>query len=289
MHVAALDGFFGELEKIAAAKWRTMLRLGELGPAEIARLQNASRPGNQGKLLDYAREIAGLERGNTALSKAVGIPIQGVSARQALKDVVGGVRKAVKGEPKPFSELRHQVLGGMLARMGGGARNVPGLGRVYVQKGVGHIGKGLKGQDSRAMTAAASRHELDEVRAGRKWSDRFLSGKKDKADVFETFKTPKTIPEKILNKQNDILRKATPDLQLPPRGKVPATQHASPEVVMREGEYLPMLPKAVTKKLAPHRVGESEVLGRHGYVHGQLPSKKQQRDIMSRFYQGRLE
>ena len=76
--------------------------------------------------------------------------------------------------------------------------------------------------------------------------------------------------------------------QSTPPGKVHAGQHVSPEVVLREGEYLPMMPKSVREGFKKHRRGEAEMMGPMGYEPGVMPSREAHKEIMSRFQRGEL-
>jgi superfamily II DNA/RNA helicase len=114
-----------------AAKWREMVRAGTLSQKEILRLRRAG-------LLDYGKEIAGLERGTDAILKRF------------------GVKQIYHGKKKPPS-----LESGLAESMGTALHGDTGKLHVYPRQ---EVLEPVRSQH-RAMMAVVRRHEADEARA----------------------------------------------------------------------------------------------------------------------------
>ena len=160
-----------EIEKIAASKWRQMLRAGGIGAEDVARLQSARRPGG-GALLDYAREIAGVDTGTRALARKYKIPFferdpsaTRESALQALRQ--GNLREAARTgakalEGKAVQKATRHTGGGL--SLGGVVAVDPNNAAVRIARDQAAArGAQLSQQDIDAMNAMVRRHEVREA------------------------------------------------------------------------------------------------------------------------------
>lgn len=123
------NSFANEFIKIATSKWREMLRMGQIGSDDVARLRKS-------KLLRYGKETAGLERGNKNLMKRMGI-----------KEVAdpGGMPRYDPGKKTYFHSPE-----GMREH----------LSDAYDRKLLSNLSK----KDDAAAQALVRRHEIDEAR-----------------------------------------------------------------------------------------------------------------------------
>jgi hypothetical protein len=279
------------LQKTAASRWRQAMRAGGLGADDVARLKDRG-------LLNYAKEVAGLERGNAALARKLDVPVQRL--RDVVKDdIVGGIRK------KDYLRTAMGVTDAIQAPQAGGAvgvvRSIPGGSRVIHSSTINPAGKGLKGEALRGQRALMRRHELDEVRAGQKLVQQGGSGA-----GFVVTRPAEGLAERISAKQLDAQRAITERLSrsenaafrnaaqgmdtgaaaglgMPisklPRGHVPAGRHIAPNVITRESANVAMLPPEVRQALGKFRKGEQQALGQYGFEYGKSLPKSVVRKI----------
>lgn len=163
-----LQAFSDEMTKIAASKWRRLLRAGKLGVEEIGQLTGSG-------LRNVTKEVEGLERGTHAVAKSHRIPILQYSGPGAKEEAVkalksGDIREAIK---KGLSAVEGAVAKNQAAA-GGGAASRAGV--IFIDNTPGTpLTVGLKGEDARAAMAFAKRHELMEALGTRKTLKSLLS------------------------------------------------------------------------------------------------------------------
>lgn len=276
--------FSDELVKISAPRWKQLLRAGELGAKEVKRLTGSG-------VLNYGKELAGLERGNIALQRHLGTP-----ARTIRGALAHGVKTSLK-EKTPqalaenvFQATRTPELGGLSAFFFGGR---PSL----VKSKTFFKAPGSTKEVRRATDALTLRHELDEVRSGL----RQLKRGKGLQPKFRTYKRPETWSEHVVerrlgrqrrqirflkNQKNPVLRGAGEGMEQGgelggmgnplkiPVGKVPAGIHNSPDVILRESQNVATMHPSVRWAMQPSRRGEQAALKTVGLRYGQAPLRK---------------
>lgn len=153
MSATTKAAFVDELLKLSGSKWREMLRAGELTGPSVARLR-------QSGLLNHAREIAGLERGNQALIGRLGVQVlpdinlfgAGGVGRNVLKPSVDAAKQALKpGVQGFFSGLRQgkfrQAMNDLAAPLAAQAVNVsPATGPATLTAGTHAMISGTTGE-----------------------------------------------------------------------------------------------------------------------------------------------
>ena len=326
-----------EFLKIAASKWREMMRAGELGAEEIAKLRKARRPapapfreygiqdvaamenvtprkamelrktpGEHGPLLDYAREVGGLEEGTQELAKRMGTTIEEIGMPQ----IRAGLRLAAKGEVRPLLKTLGQ---GAAAQAGGGYLTVPVLNRVMTTPGMSPVTRGLKKGPSVGADVLARRHEIDELRTAQKAMEQ-AAKKGTNPRLFIVGRDPETLGERMTAKVQDLQRKGAKELErrapevrdekirqamqgyaagsqqfIPNRpGTVMAGRHIHPEVIMRESENVAMLHPDVSKHLQSLRKGEIQTMGPLGFEYGKAPAPGVRKGITKAFERGEM-
>lgn len=296
--------FFDELDKIAASKWRAMLRAGKLTSGAVSKLKAAPRPGG-GALLDTAREVAGLETGTTNIAKRLGANLHTVTSDSVKENLRGALTS-----PEARGRLGHDLMGLAVAPAGGGAAAVPAMNTAYFTPQLSMVQAGSKDP---ALTALLRRHEVDELRAARRARQTGV-GK-----VFTVGIAPETPAQKILAAQQGLQRRlyggaagiaervqgagllpkpirqtaktvaeqarALESAQ-PKPGTVMAGRHMSPFPVLQESGHTAFLPENVAETMYPFRRGENEMLGRFGFHYGVAPGETQQ--ILRAHERGRL-
>lgn len=201
-----LDKTDPELMKESSARWRTAMRMGELGTKDVVRLRKAPRPGG-GKLFDYMREVAGLEEGSRRIARSLGAKIR---EQPKLQPLASGSKRAL---PESTRASLTAAGGGRASYMGGPPK-IEIAGRIAAKDAPAHV---------RARRALTERHELDELRLGIKGRRR---------EVAKAIKKHKGIgPPR--------------DLPYVRSYGWPGTGHEHPEVITREISNTRMLhPKA---------------------------------------------
>lgn len=261
------------------------MRAGQIGADDVARLKDRG-------LLNYAKEVAGLERGNKALTERLGVPVQRL--RDVLKDdVIGGLKSkdSLRAAAGATDALMTPQFGGAATFM-----RPQGPSRIVHSTTIDPLSKGLKGEARRGARAVTLRHELDELALAKR-----LASKGAQEPKFIVTKTPKSMAEKLTAKQLDVqraiqsraaaaeypaLRNAAAGMDLGsqmsvgmplskiPQGKVVSGRHMSPEVITRESSNVAMMPPEVGKAFSKWRGGEQEMLGRHGFEYGKSLPKR---------------
>lgn len=138
-----------ELMKEGASRWREALRAGEIGVGEIKKLRRA-------KLLDYDREVAGLERGTSNIARKLGVKIRSprpkLQERIEFDDSFMPIRAYKERVAAPTTYQHDKRL-------------------VTAPKSKFSLTDAPQGSEdalrahSRALDAVSRRHEIDEARA----------------------------------------------------------------------------------------------------------------------------
>ena len=293
---ACLEGLLDELEKVSASRWREMLRLGRISAEGVKRLESAKLRRGGGALLDRAREVRGIDKGTEELARKMGVGIEMVSGKKALRRGIAAVRAPTE---KNVDALKAQLAGHVVARQGGGAAAVPIVDKVFVQQSGGAAARGLAKKDLPHLQAILKRHEIDEMRAARRAG---ADGK-----MFVVGRRPRTLIERASVRATDAQRAGVEALgrrfersgsrvgqaamagaskALPPRGKILAGRHMSPFPVLQEGQHYPMISPAVKKHMRQFRQGEMETLP---YEYGSAVTKSDARRIEKAFKGGWLD
>jgi len=157
---AAADGVSADghviIKKEAAAKWRELKRLGELAPSDVVSLRKA-------KLLDYAREVAGLEKGTRAMAREMGVKTREYPAIDVTKigpdRFLNFVRSLGPKKTRQFATAQE---------VGAGAAD-PTTKQIHLWPGLSPLGKGDSARaHGEAIRAVLRRHEIDEMRSMRR-------------------------------------------------------------------------------------------------------------------------
>ncbi len=185
--------------------------------------------------------------------------------------------------------------------------STPGVttnGVAYIAPGISPLGKRLKGQPREALEALATRHEIDEL----------LAGKASKGNLFVPGRAPEGLKERasvgILDAQRkayDLTRQhVKPRLApeagealgigldvakstLPKRvGTLPAGRHMSPEVIMRESRNVATLPPGVAEAMGKFRKGEAQTMGPSGFQYGREAKPDVRKSILKGFDRGEM-
>lgn len=211
--------FSDELEKIAASKWRKMLRAGSLGADDVARLQNAERRGG-GKLLDYGREVRGIDTGTDELIRKHKIPFHTVDhaaeaeAKAALKK--GDLKTAVR---RGLDARKSKKVKKITDKYGGGASL---RGKVYydpegsallnkARAEAAEQGRTLSPTEEQAHRAILKRHEIRETLEGRRILGKELNPRAA-AESMAMLRTPGRIGWKVPGTQ-EISKTAPQSMQ----------------------------------------------------------------------------
>lgn len=178
-------------EKASAAKWRELMRLGGLSSDDILKLRKA-------KLLDYAREIAGLEKGTKAMAREMGVKAREYPMPDV--DKIGPDRfwdyVRTLGPKKMRQFVTAQSVGaGAADPVTAQAHFWPGL----LPLGAGDSARAHKG----ALRAILRRHEIDELRSMQRLGALKQSGEVVEARLPEHFYTH-THPEVIARQQGNL-------------------------------------------------------------------------------------
>ena len=163
--------FFDEFDKIAASKWREMLRAGGISSGGAGKLRGALRPGigpvrsgevlHGGPLLDYGREAAGIESGTQNILQRLKAKMHTFSPREAVSQVPG----AILNKPGAREALKNQAMAVGIGSMGGGYAAVPALNEAFTSPATSILTRGTKGDVRKGVDVLARRHEADELRA----------------------------------------------------------------------------------------------------------------------------
>lgn len=285
-----------ELEKLAAPRWKQVLRAGGLGAEDVGRLL-------KGRVLDYGKEISGLERGTEAIAKKHGYTIR----RANLGELKSGVKELIqKRDP---TRLKQTARTGILGAQGGGGLAVGELSgpTAYMATGLSPVTKGLKGEARRGAEALLTRHEIDELRvaerAARKGplpERRFVPGRAPETLGERASVTSLDAQRRLL----DLAQKHAPRFKqglresvegavqagtsgLPARrGVLPTGMHFSPDVVARESRNVATLPPAVQQAMTPFRRGEVQTM--KGFRYGQEMDPRARRQVLKSFARGEI-
>jgi hypothetical protein len=182
---------FGESEKEASAKWRELMRLGELAPKDVLRLRKAG-------LVDYAREIAGLEKGTQAMAREMGAKIREYPAIDVSKIPLHrfGEYLSTLGPKKATQFATAQSVGAGAA--------VPAEKQVHLWSGLAPMGRGDSALAHRdAIRALLRRHEIDELRSFRRLGALGKPGEVVEASLPVKFHTH-AHPEVIARQQGNV-------------------------------------------------------------------------------------
>lgn len=261
------------LEK-EASKWKRML--GELGTDDVKRLLDEG-------VLDYGKEITGLNKGTENILRSLGAEESEASLRALIASLKSSIRQ---GSTKPLAE---GVKDFGMASMGGGGAASPIMRKIYIRENIPFL-KGLSGQDMDAAKAVVRRHEADELRsAARAGFDprTFVPGKKaqtlsEKITARAARLSEKGIDKYVTDPIQHYSMKKTMKAMLPKstRSDVVATgKHMSPDVILNESANLQALPPNVTKQMRSVRAGEQETLGPYGFEFGKTPDAKIRRKV----------
>jgi hypothetical protein len=311
-----------EFEKIAAPRWKQLMRMGKITPDLERRLV-------KGKVLDYAKEISGLNRGSDALAKRYGIKIKEVDP-QALGREVTGLKESLR-KLKPGQAISHaknvaEEAPGFLAQLSGGGFALPLTNTAYLAPKANVIRHSIPSTSEstlapEAVKAITKRHEVRELieaarqkaRGGRGyWAiTRKPQGAEEQAlakmfgdnPVQKVLRGGHSIAERVLGGASKASRgihggvsKRLQDLQTKvrqsrkaitiPKGELPIGKHYDPNVIMDESANIATMPvgaRQAFKKLRTSPGAESSVLAPHNFQYGTAPSKKVRRSIMRAF------
>lgn len=294
------NSFADEISKIAAARWKRVLRAGGLDTGDKGRLLRSG-------VLDFGKEISGLERGTEELAKKRGFTIR----RAGGKELKEGVRGLIKEkDPKKLLETAQT---GLVAARGGGYAAMPAASTAYVSPRFSPLRAGKGNEEAqRALEALATRHEIDELITGQE----ALRGGATR--IFVPGRAPKGLREKMTVKSLDAQRKLldlaekkVPDM-LPPEsqeeartimeavgqvgrgvlpvkpGVLPAGRHMSPEVILRESKNVATLPAGTADAMRAFREGEMQTMGPLGFQYGQESPAGTRRQILKAFGRGEI-
>lgn len=283
MNQIEMMAFSDEMQKIAV-RWKEVMRAGGVDAGDVSRLRGSG-------LLDYGKEISGLERGTQRMADQLGVHQQEFKPRSLVRQAWS----AIRGDKGAKQDLIDQGSALFQGGLGGGYVANPGSNTVTFAPSVSPLLKGLKGQARQGADALAKRHEIDEIRAALKEQPtrRFIPGR-----------TPTSLSDKFLSKQKDLNRwvsdkiyahvpkenaeagRALEELMSPQPvdpNKLMGGIHFSPSVLTRESTNVATLPPEVKKSLTPFRRGEQETLGPYGFQYGQSVTPQQRKSMISAF------
>lgn len=296
INATMISSMTDELKKIAAPRWKVLMRQGQLDPSDVSRLTGAN-------VLDYGREIAGLRKGTEEIARKKGIKVN-VADWAGLKSGIQDWR-AGRGTGK----LKDVLRTGAMAAQGGGGLALPATNEVFLAPGISRLlmakGRGVKGKSREGLDALIARHEIDEIGSGRKMLENLTPG--SLPHVFTPGKDPKSILQKLqakgLDYQRDLVHRLTGKMDNPQardfirfaaesqmpvrRGALPAGRHMSPEVIMRESRNAATLPSRVGELMRPWRQGEVETMG-PGFQYGLETARKARQRILGAFGRGEI-
>jgi hypothetical protein len=291
--------FFKEKEK-SASRWKQLLRAGKIDSQDVRRLVNSG-------VLNFDKEIAGLEAGSTAIAKKHDIGLNRVN----LKDLVTGQNSVDK-------TLKNINVISNAASRGGFATSQPNpiipvfsLNKslfpaeynVHVVPEVSPLLKGVSDdQTKRGVIALATRHEVNEAKAAQNSARKakfFIVGDdpktiRDRIGAFGTdikrnilkrfsnvIQEGKETPKEVAQLYRDALKSSTPAKA----GTITRNKHKSPDVILRESADLASLPPDVFSVMLPHRAGEIKALKRvrPEFSYGSELSSKGRNDILKAF------
>ena len=311
-----------EFEKVAAPRWKQLMRMGEITPALERRLV-------KGKVLDYAKEISGLDRGSEALAKRHGIKIKEVDPQAIGREVTGlkeSLRKLKPGQAISHAKNVAEEAPGVLAQFTGGGFALPLTNTAYLAPKANMIRHSIPATSGstlapEAVKAITKRHEVRELieaarqkaRGGRRyWTiTRKPQGAEEQAlakmisdnPVQRVLRGGHSIAERVLGGASKASRgihggvsKRLQDLQtkvrqsrkaiVAPKGEVLLGKHLDPNVIMDESANIATMPvgaRQAFKKLRTNPGAENSVLAPHNFQYGTAPSKKVRRNIMKAF------
>lgn len=162
-----------EFEKLAAPRWKQILRAGGLGAEELGKLTKAD-------LLNYGKEVTGLERGTEALIKKhnlppVYTPLSEEGKKQLLTSIADKAKRlkaseALKDARTYLSSRLSELTPGMSTPIGTHV-NPKLLHSAFGSEEASPLGR-------RAIEAITMRHEADEALARKKFYSKVLTPKR---------------------------------------------------------------------------------------------------------------
>jgi len=285
-----LRSFADELEKIATSRWKAAIRAGEIGAGEVKRLRKAD-------LLNYSREISGLNVGTKNIAKKLGIEVKDLSKMPKPRKRVSSkeFQNVLSGEAETVSP----AMASQLAQGGGGYAAYP-QGRVAVVGGPGseRFLQGTKGDVRSGLDALARRHEIDELRSAiKRGVDRPVSEIEGRpmfqvsASIKPTAAQKKKIESAAKKAESRGRTDVAEEMRKTITEGVPYSQlgsHISPDVILRESYNVATLPPGVRSGISKNRMGESMALRPHGLTYGTAISPQARRRILKSFERGEL-
>ncbi len=142
-----------------SAKWREQLRAGNINYADKKRLLDTG-------ILDYSKEIAGIEKGNINLSKLTGVTPKTIN-QTIREDLVPAIMNGDQEKANDILELVNHVI-----------KNETAATLINPRRGIGYIivspfgnkrkERGLSKQSKHIRRALTARHEINELILGQR-------------------------------------------------------------------------------------------------------------------------